>query len=1153
MPALFYFHGAGSDEVQFSLLTMKKCSLSFLQQQPPHLFGGFEQSTSSSSAAPKVVPLPDFTAELQLNEHFLQPRAKKWSYAKKGTNAANPQFGFRVTSSRRTSFATPSSEMAKSRTSFALWPGATAQEELMYSGGARNRSESSTGLLPGMNRWESEADDRNRVGHAAKHLAPGPETCAYVKKKDYEWNPLRAEALKTEMLDNGAQCVPGSYKCCLKNKQYARADPTLFKEGQFVAIRSELGEDPGDGLYARVKRFEPISQGWVIEPFRPRRGGMAPKDELNTLYSVQPRCKRTASSDEFDAMDYKDFNMNMEPVGLEANMPKRCKGQDEKAYKCEQWNKDCRALPTELTTAERAAVEENGPDVEIDYSIDENVEPEMEDPNRIDPTTPGLTCRQRLEHCQYDMMFHATNRNEQGWSRQLGEKGRAHDAQSRRKLLAVATDKYFEEFPDPKGFWAHQFVEIIPPGESPGEGKKGYIYGFNNETGKWKIRLFGNPALLNKAAGEKHEVEQARFDEDTGSRLQPFTGLYMRCHGMKFGSTMDAIMGTIPDDDGPYFPSGSTWYGKHGEVANNAAGWWPEPITSADDLPRDCHSGKYLGEEHPMWSEYSSVPINSPSIDNSYYKHSGGFFSSGSGGWKNFQYPMRDEFSSDWVHKTNKQRKDMDVGWIKRDLQNALNGVAHHYAREIDFKLDQHVTAEKYAGEIVGAFARKVPMELWADTKMVDTMHYRPPPLGDLTLPSSSLRPFSGIRVSCGLEGEWGDKQTIVTSWRTTPEICKTMYVWPMQLWGNNDDETNIGQLPLAWREQKATRNFVEAGVRNQETAWPAIIMPVVIETAMDEVECSKRCCGHKGCKSFSYLKNKTRTKNCILFRDIQGPVNSTDATNIGFQKCGGGLVKETGCKQMQTFCATLKGDGPNPFMQSGQLSPPDPSSPLTNTVEQQYLADSKAQCMPCPNRKNRQTCTKLMHEYIDNGYFDGIQDSVLRDRLISETSANCRLNCVFDFRSWKTCKMDLQDATYEKDPLPVVWASLRYRIREKHSRRKKCGGYEWWWDWTNVGRWEPYRPVRTGADLSAAKFSGGKEGELLFPRPTKKLMADMKMEIRDGKGRRIPVPNYNPWAMWFTPNHFNYLQDVGAVLRVLDIKEGIIATPTFFWSLVLW
>eukprot|EP00392_Amoebophrya_sp_AT5.2_P014166 g14308.t1 len=41
--------------------------------------------------------------------------------------------------------------------------------------------------------------------------------------------------------------------------------------------------------------------------------------------------------------------------------------------------------------------------------------------------------------------------------------------------------------------------------------------------------------------------------------------------------------------------------------------------------------------------------------------------------------------------------------------------------------------------------------------------------------------------------------------------------------------------------------------------------------------------------------------------------------------------------------------------------------------------------------------------------------------------------------------------------------------------------------------------------------------------------MADMKMEIRDGKGRRIPVPNYNPWAMWFTPNHFNYLQDVGA------------------------
>eukprot|EP00392_Amoebophrya_sp_AT5.2_P014169 g14311.t1 len=102
----------------------------------------------------------------------------------------------------------------------------------------------------------------------------------------------------------------------------------------------------------------------------------------------------------------------MEPVGLEANMPKRCKGQDEKAYKCEQWNKDCRALPTELTTAERAAVEENGPDVEIDYSIDENVEPEMEDPNRIDPTTPGLTCRQRLEHCQYDMMFHATNRNE---------------------------------------------------------------------------------------------------------------------------------------------------------------------------------------------------------------------------------------------------------------------------------------------------------------------------------------------------------------------------------------------------------------------------------------------------------------------------------------------------------------------------------------------------------------------------------------------------------------------------------------------------------------------------------------------------------------------------------------------------------------------
>eukprot|EP00392_Amoebophrya_sp_AT5.2_P014168 g14310.t1 len=211
-----------------------------------------------------------------------------------------------------------------------------------------------------------------------------------------------------------------------------------------------------------------------------------------------------------------------------------------------------------------------------------------------------------------------------------------------------------------------------------------------------------------------------------------------------------------PSNDGPYFPSGSTWYGKHGEVANNAAGWWPEPITSADDLPRDCHSGN------------------------------GGFFSSGSGGWKNFQYPMRDEFSSDWVHKTNKQRKDMDVGsgrvcgeaclracleffealmgWIKRDLQNALNGVAHHYAREIDFKLDQHVTAEKYAGEIVGAFARKVPMELWADTKMVDTMHYRPPPLGDLTLPSSSLRPFSGIRVSCGLEGEWGDKQTIVTS-----------------------------------------------------------------------------------------------------------------------------------------------------------------------------------------------------------------------------------------------------------------------------------------------------------------------------------------------------------------------------------------------------
>lgn len=92
--------------------------------------------------------------------------------------------------------------------------------------------------------------------------------------------------------------------------------------------------------------FEPISQGWVIEPFRPRRGGMAPKDDLNTIYSVTPRCKRAASSDEYDAMDYKDFNMNMEPVAVEANMPKRCKGQDEKAYKCEQWNKDCRALPS---------------------------------------------------------------------------------------------------------------------------------------------------------------------------------------------------------------------------------------------------------------------------------------------------------------------------------------------------------------------------------------------------------------------------------------------------------------------------------------------------------------------------------------------------------------------------------------------------------------------------------------------------------------------------------------------------------------------------------------------------------------------------------------------------------------------------------------
>ena len=60
------------------------------------------------------------------------------------------------------------------------------------------------------------------------------------------------------------------------------------------------------------------------------------------------------------------------------------------------------------------------------------------------------------------------------------------------------------------------------------------------------IRLFGNPALT---PGEPHEVEQARFDEDTGSRLQPFTGLYMRCHGQKFGSTWDAIAGTIPDDD----------------------------------------------------------------------------------------------------------------------------------------------------------------------------------------------------------------------------------------------------------------------------------------------------------------------------------------------------------------------------------------------------------------------------------------------------------------------------------------------------------------------------------------------------------------------------------------------------------------------------
>ncbi|CAD7953555.1 unnamed protein product [Amoebophrya sp. A120] len=1152
--------------------------------------------------------------------------------------------------------ATGKAKNAKTRlgkTSFnPLWPGATFKDQQLYSAGQRNRSETSTGLLAGMNAWPAEKDDANRITSTAKHLEPGPESCEYVKAtsngldttaagspegtanltNDFVnkngLNTLRAEAIKFEMKKSGSSCTPGNYRCCTNLKMQSRADPNLFREGQYVFIRSDSGEEDGDALMARVKRFEPVTQGWVVQPLRPRRGSLSPKDDLQTVNSVQVRCQRSAENPEgkkdlVDAGDYKSYWSGMEPIAVESKIPERCRG-DEKTYKCELFDKECRVMPG--TPSEAETLNAHGSDDEperpppLPPTMDQNSHIEMKDENFVSENTPGITCKQRLEACQYNYSFHASNQNETGWTPPLGyqpgmnrEKplGRAHDAKSRKLLLGEAIDEYMFHYPDPKGFLGNQLVERLKIGQMPGEGLVAHVSGFNNETGKYKIVPVGNPALdaenENSVIGK--EIEAARNDPDTGEKLEPVDGVYVRCHRQDFGSFWDWADNNIPDDKGDY----TAIYGANNQKATNS--WWPAPIRKSDDLPAECNYRRG-NDYYPMWMEFSNVPYelrNHHTIWKGKARDAGGnpghWFPEerpgdqnglGTGKWK---LPMPGVDMPNWVWKTDKQRKDMNLNWKKLLVDAALVRVRHWYHKDREYVRDQHVSAEKYEGKILGTMDRKLPLEQWGDTEMYDLQHFRPGPQPELTIPARNLRAIEGgLRITCGDNSEWGDREGIVTSWRQVPEICKKNFKWKVQLWGNLDDDTSVAEKPANWnREQKEYRKFIESVLANQAMAWPAPQSNMLQVDAMSEFECSKKCCGNRFCKSFSYLKNKTRKNNCLLFKQLDAAVISTKATELRNTPCGKEVSHMQFCRQTEKYCSYFADPNVSPI-----FSKVDEASPLTTLSGENVKQAAAPKCQQCPDFKNGETCASMVQKQKEAGMFDvniskrngqsADIDEQARDMLISESSANCNINCQFDPRPWKTCKLDTVDATYEKDPLPVVYASVRLRPRIREWVPDDCCGGEWVWNWNQHGPWTDYQPIRDISDFAKSrfKFQGseaeqsitikgkdrdtkmrlgrskptegfgsswekvpvsdeypdgwryrGKVGEMLFPRPSKNMAVDLQFMVKNSDGHKttvknIVVPGRNEklqqrFLPFFPTDYFKKVQDIGGVRKVIQ------------------
>ncbi|CAD7945922.1 unnamed protein product [Amoebophrya sp. A25] len=1058
-------------------------------------------------------------------------------------------------------------------TSFELWPGASVEDYQLNTGGARKRVETVTGLLPGMNAWPSEVDDPNRkfAKLNAKHLTPDAATCEYVKDTDH--NPLRADALKHEMTKITGTCAPGQYRCCNEMKQFAMPDPTLFKEGQYVFIKSPTSNEEGDGLTGRIKGFDAVTQMWRVSLFRPRKPSMAPKDDLHTIASVQVRCVQKTLASEFNPNDFGESWTTEQPVALEEAIPQRCRA-NEKEFHCEKLRYECGdEKPPKLNEAgdEEATGEgehqQDGqppgvtnfgdlmpsPDdateeqiVELDHKMPEFEKEDFENGFKMTKppqlVVPGNkhSCAIRKQNCEFYMGFHAHSNNGTAWSSQLGLQGKkvVFDKKSRRGLLAKAIDDYARHYPDPHGLFVNELVSIDKMGEAKGSGAKARVVGYNNETQKYKLEYIGDPAAdLN--AGKR--VERAIEDPDTGDKLEPFVGMYVRCHRQEYGSFWDWLTDSIPDDRGRW----SAIFGADNQTVKG--GVWPLPITHESQIPYYCtdnksrqgHSASGLPQyltgrfgdgdpEPPMWFEFSNSPYmtgdmryNSPrsTVINNYKQ-------------------------TQWSMRTGKQRKDMDMGWRLNLMRYGLHQVRSWLLdREREFIIGTHVTGERYNGQIVQAMERKQPYGQWEDSRMYDVLYFRPPPFPEVQKTAQNLRAVAGIRVTCGHNGEWGDLDTVVQSWKDVPDACKNNVIWnpkshtrryqnehdsawPMWIWGNLDADPGdeVGKIvaggDITKHSKNAVKKVVDDALKVARLAWPSPAPAFVVTDANTELFCSKKCCGDEHCKSFSYLANQ-RQRNCILYKSMDNYAVSTNMGHPSRQMCGGkmasegdggGAVSEKGfCVQGESFCAKggemagtdMPQDGPvvappmseanrkrvqkifenkmqQELVQKQRGAPavpqsltPDELNRLYQDAQAEVSTSTQAACAACPTKmiksirnigqdpktgkdiltevETKQTCGQFVDELRERGFFGSKHPNA---STVSTAVGNCKANCNYDPRPWKTCKLDTVDASYERDPKPVVFIQTRLRPGKLVKRNRVCASpvYEWKWDY--AGQW---------------------------------------------------------------------------------------------------